>query len=550
MTNNRTPDPTTPARLEAAGFCVLPLESHKKHALFKWSEDIRGKGRAFANAFFQDKCATKAATTTGWALLPKHYDDPRLVILDVDAYDTAQADVEATLYGEDTDPPEGHTVARSPSGGLHFYYRLPEDLPPKRLPTEFALSSDVKGEMRVSGERNNLVVLPGSVVLNKKGKLGRYELVSGDILNPPYLPESLTARLLARVPATQDSPKDGRLPTEAEHLLDTIGYIPDGSVKHGTWNVWISRVGEMLGRIWARDRPDDGTVNRFWSAMQPKFDMTTDTVEPDNFSKILRSGYQTGRKNAESYGPRDKHPTETDLRAEIQGVCGGPIWLTENLSQENKREGFTLGFGGSAKRPHEAKKTAEIKSLSDVVELLGLILRITDADPDEFSRSPLMVQPGWQKQLKVYLLANREQEWAGIPLLTALQIALENAGLDALRNGHIGWDHNTQGCPTEDGRNRRAVATSAWWYVNGADVTLMLGTALVDDMARDYGTAGRNALRKDLGLKEAKGFAGVSGQKAHSVMLRDMPDAKWKAAVEAEILKQAQKRSGNGDNQQ
>ena len=541
---SRKPDSTHAARLQAAGFCVMPLESHRKHSTFKWGDDIRGKGQDFCSRFFQDQCNRRASTTTGWALLPKQFDQPKLLILDVDAYDAPQSDVEAALYGKDTDPPEGHTVVQSPSGGLHFYYRLPESCLPKALPTEFSLSEAARGEVRVSGEMNRLVVLPGSVVMNKKGQLARYELLSGDLLDPPWAPEGLIHRLRDRVPATQDAPSRDRLPTEAEHLLVTIGYIPDNSVKRGGWNNWIAQVGEMLGRIWARDRPDDATVNRFWSVMRAKFDGAAD---PDEFGTAFRSGYQTGRKNADSYGAKDKHPTETMLKVEVQNVCGGPLWLVENVSQERKREGFTMGFGGSAKRPHEAKRTADIKSLSDNTELLGHVLKISDADPDAFTQSPFVRQPGWIKQLKISLFSNREINYAGLPMETVLQHALEDAGMDAVRNAQVG-EYAAEGCPTEPGKNRKAWATSAWWHVDGATLWLRLGTALVDDMVREFGPAGARCLKKQLKVQDPTGFQGAAGQKAYKIALADLPDELWKSKIEEEVTKvllKRRKRDGN-----
>jgi hypothetical protein len=481
------------------------------------------------------------ARSTGWAILPKHFDPQKILILDVDAYETDRQTIEDTLYGQGVIPPKGHTVVQSASGGLHYWYRLPENF--GRIPETYALSGEVKGETRLSSSRNQLAILPGSVVLNKKGQLGKYELLEGDLLDPPLIPESLLARLTARTPVTEhERPSDQKLPTEAEHLLDTIRYIPDGSVKRGVWNIWISQIGQVLGRVWARDRPDDGTVNLFWEVVAPKFDGEAD---PSEFSTALRSGYQTGRNNQDKYAPRDKHPSATDVTTEIINICRGPLALIENLSQQGKREGYTLLFGGSPKRPHEAKRSLQMKTMTDPDELLGNIVRITDADGDDMAQSPLSRQTNWLKQLRRNLIEARGVDRPGLEVEQSILFALEDLGETAVRQGNIGTKAG-EGCPTGSGRSGRgrSYLTSCWWQAIEADVLMWLGTSKVDEVIRNNGltpSEGKKMISK-LGVEGPVSFpSGPKGAKAYRWELRRAPE-EFQAMISAELIEHSKRK--------
>jgi len=520
---------------------VLPLEGYSKHPRYPFKDKDLD--------YFHRKMTSLAARSTGWALLPRPADPVPFFVLDVDSYDVSTGDIERVLYGDNVMPPKKHCVVTTPSGGRHYYYRLPKDVHYSALPSEFewfepetasrpgSSAYTIKGEVRVSSPKNIIIVLPGSVGFPKKETsegdvkpqttLGQYIQTEGSILDPPEVPDCLLVRLTTRTPRTaplSEREESRKLPTEAEHLLAVWGLVPNQSIPHGTWNVTISQAGQQLGRMWARRTPSDPVVERFWQVLGQKFESTPEHApDPASFGTAFRSGYQTGRKNAESYAPREKFPTATDLDSEIRSVCGGPLHITENLSQDGKRDSFTLMFGGSPKRPQDVKKAITVRSITDPVELLGNIVRITAADPDKVSRSPLNNQPGWIKQLKVNLMATRGVDRAGLPLLDQVREMLKDAGETAAENGSIGRNP-LEGCPMVSGggaKKQRKVQDSCWWELQSTQATLHIGARWLESAIHRHGADGRRVLGK-LGVEKAKGYRGVGQQKGHRILLADV----------------------------
>lgn len=493
------PNPGEAAALAARGYNVLPLQQYRKHPSFAWKNK--------SQVFYTAQMSALGATTTGWALKLDRNDPIKIIVLDIDAYNLTQEEIEAVLY-PNTSADSNLCVVQSPSGGFHYYYQVPSDAKMKSFPDEYDLGSGVKGELRISDRRNRLILLPGSMATNKQGDLGMYKKLSGSLDSLPDLPGQLLARLSARPAAAVDYPGQAKvaLPTEAEHLLATIAMIADDSFPRGGWNDWIAQTGEQVGRMWARPSPTDAVVERFWQGMAPKFQ--GGDADPNEFALAFRSGYRTGRNNAETHNtPRDKFPTATDVTSEIRSVCGGPLSLVENVTREGATESYTLLFDGSPKRPEEAKKSVTLKNLGDAATLLGNILRISNADPDSLAKSPLS-QAAWLRQMKVNLMAERGIDRQGRPVAECLQHLIEDEGDQAARNNWIGITQS-EGCPREPHTNRRRWGTASWWHIEGADAILYVGSQVVDKMVMRFGSDGRKAIKK-LGLGKPVNFSGAS----------------------------------------
>ena len=97
-------------------------------------------------------------------------------------------------------------------------------------------------------------------------------------------------------------------------------------------------------------------------------------------------GWSVGSKNGEKYQAREKNPTVTDIKAECEGVFGAVPWMVEVYDSQGKLKETLVGFGGSAKRRHEATKVA---ALADLRTLLPTLATLASAALDTVARSPL-----------------------------------------------------------------------------------------------------------------------------------------------------------------
>ena len=348
-----------------------------------------------------------AGDATGAALCPAEDDPVKLLIIDIDAY---SADLETVWFamapGETR--PEGMGIVRSASGGWHFWFRLPEDTDIRKLPADIDLGRGISGELRVSGPARRLIMLPGSVVTNKHGQAGRYtslaKLVPAEMPEPPDI---LMSRILARRGTGQNErATEGGIATEVHHLLSMLELIDE--IPEGTRNNVISRIGQIMGRIGPSGKPSEGLLQAIWGKLQPK----VGNLDQGEFRIAVQSGWKTGRKNADTYSPREKHPTITDIREECDAVFGFTPWLCEVRDSSGKTKEWQVGFGGSAKRRNEASSVTKVKDLGEV---LPTLTRLGNADPDTVVRSPLFVQVGWTKALNFMLQAERGVDQMGIP---------------------------------------------------------------------------------------------------------------------------------------
>ena len=349
-----------------------------------------------------------SGNATGAALCPTTSDPTRLLILDMDTYGITFDELWHNISpGEDL--PKGTGIVKSASGGWHLWFSIPEEINADSLPAEVDLGGGMRGEVRVSGKAKRLIMLPESKVTNKHGKEGKYveiQPIKLDELPPP--PPSFLSRICARqTKHPRDRDTEMRLPTEVMHLLSLLETMDN--VEHGMMNTTVSRVGQVLGRMGIPGKPSDALMSRLWDTLAPKLDSKFDQT---SFQRAINSGWKTGKKNADTYSPREKHPTVTDIREEAEAIFGAIPWLCEVRDSNGKTKEWQIGFGGSAKRRGEAKHITKVKDLNEV---LPTLTRNSNADPDTVVRSPLFIQPGWSKAFEFMLRSERGVDQLGVP---------------------------------------------------------------------------------------------------------------------------------------
>jgi len=345
---------------------------------------------------------------TGAALCPAPKDPTTLLILDMDTYGVGLEELWHNISpGEEI--PKGTGVVQSASAGWHIWFALPLEIDPNTLPAEIDFGNGMRGEVRTSGKSKRLIMLPGSKVTNKLGKPGVYKAMGNWTLDElPAPPPSLLSRICARKSKNpRDRDNETRLPTEAMHLLSLLKGMDD--IEHGMMNTTVSRVGQVLGRMGIPGKPSDALMSRLWDTLSPKLD---DQFDQESFQRAINSGWKTGRKNSESFSPREKHPTVTDIREEAEAIFGHVPWLCEVRDSNGKTKEWQIGFGGSAKRRDEARHVTKVK---DLTEVLPTLTRISNADPDTVVRSPLFIQPGWSKAFEFMLRSERGVDQLGVP---------------------------------------------------------------------------------------------------------------------------------------
>ena len=392
------------ANLSEQGYWVFPTNGRRKFPTQfggkKWDALIKQGEHEVAHAYLVQEAGT------GAALCPQKSDPIPLLILDLDTYGMAFNDLWSRL-SPDSPLPLNTGVVASPSGGFHIWFRLPPDIVAERLPASFDFGQGLTGEIRVSAKACRLIMLPESLVTNKNGKAATYNIVSGS-LEPetlPFPPETLAARLVAR-PNQGKQTEVGGKPTEALHFLDLLELL--GDIPEGSRNNTLARIGQVMGRLHPGKGIDPELVAAIWSKMSPKLG---DFKQPE-FRTTVNSGWATGSKNGEKYQAREKNPTVTDVKAECESVFGHTPWLVEVFDSSGKLKETLVGFGGSAKRRHEASKVA---ALTDLKQALPTLTRLASAPMDTVARSPLFIQPGWGKVLDFMMHVEKGVDHLGIP---------------------------------------------------------------------------------------------------------------------------------------
>lgn len=394
-------------KLSEVGYWIFPVRGRKKYPTSlrgkKWDEFLNQNERELLHAHL----ISGGSDITGAAICPQSSDPVPLLILDVDTYGLAFDDLWAHLSpGEG--PPPGLLAVLSSSGGHHIWFALPPDTNPDRLPATFDFGEGVKGEIRASTKARRLLMLPGSLAMNKHGKPSRYKILRGE-LDPttlPYPPSSLLARLVARTDQGK-AEETAQTPTELAHLLEDIVPRIGGTVEEGGRNNFVAHLGQVAGRLHPASRPDSDLVISVYKQVQ---EVLGDFPEKE-FRVAFSSGWSTGSKNASKYQAKEKHPTVTDVRSECESIFGATPWLVEVRDSSGKIKEYLVGFGGSAKRRHEATRTTSIR---DLREILPTLTRLSSAPMDVVARSPMFIQTGWAKVLEYMLLSEKGVDQLGV----------------------------------------------------------------------------------------------------------------------------------------
>jgi len=391
--------------LSERGYWVFPTKNRQKFPTQfngrKWDSFIKQGDHELAHAYLMREKGT------GAALCPQSSDPIPLLILDLDTYGMEFEDVWSKV-SPDAPVPKGTCIVASPSGGYHLWFKLPPDIIATRLPATIDFGNGVTGEIRVSSKSCRLIMLPESLVTNKNGKAAKYKVAEG-CLNPDelaYPPETLAARLVAR-PNQGKQTETGGKPTEALHFLELIELL--GEIPEGNRNNLVSRIGQVMGRLHPGKGIDPELVAATWERLSGKLGK----FKQHEFRIAMNSGWSTGSKNGEKYQAREKNPNVTDVKAECESVFGHTPWMVEVFNSTGKLKETLVGFGGSAKRRHEATKVA---SLTDLKQALPTLTRLASAPMDTVARSPLFIQPGWGKVLDFMMQVEKGVDHLGVPV--------------------------------------------------------------------------------------------------------------------------------------
>jgi hypothetical protein len=351
-----------------------------------------------------------ANSVTGAAISLSPSDPVPLLILDYDLDHPAPWE---QVWEESTGGlpvPQNLAITQSTSGGYHFWFQLPDAK--TKLPDKFRFTENLQGEIRASSRPKTMLMLPGSVAINKAGNPGSYAVVHGsleDLAQLPVPPTPLTARLMARPTSerTQMAEEEDGIPTEVAHLLEVLTALP--AYQKGEMNTRIAQVGQMIGRMYPRENLPEHLLAKLWDILKEKLDRDFDQK---SFRKAVNSGWKTGRANAGKYQAREKHPTVSDVDLECRALFGGELWMKRMIDSTGKEVGIIIGVGASAKRPEEADVTVSLNGLDEVLPSLA---RVCKSDPDIVVRNPLFIQPGWRNVLEFALKQRSSIEPLGLP---------------------------------------------------------------------------------------------------------------------------------------
>ena len=495
----------TAIELSEAGYWVFPTKNRQKFPTQfhgrKWDALIKQGEHELAHAYLIREEAT------GAALCPQASDPVPLLILDLDTYgmdfDTVWAKV-----SPDADLPKGTCVVASPSGGYHLWFRLPPDVIASRLPASVDFGGGVAGEIRVPSKSCRLIMLPDSLVTNKNGKAAKYQVAQGELVPEKlaYPPETLAARMVAR-PNQGKQTETGGKPTEALHFLDVLELL--GEIPEGNRNNLVARIGQVMGRLHPGKGVDPELVNAVWDKVGPKLGQFKET----EFRTAMNRGWSTGSKNGEKYQAREKNPTVTDVKAECEGVFGHTPWMVEVFDSTGKLKETLVGFGGSAKRRHEATKVA---SLTDLKQALPTLTRLSSAPMDTVSRSPLFIQPGWAKVLDFMMQVEKGVDHLGVPVEDRFWELLDEWARIAA--GHLlfleGWTEK---------RPQGAVTPFIVWPLDDSPPTLVLPPMIQESLLTRLGDIPKARSLKKKYLLEKTLVGMRSGSKVWCLPLGQLP---------------------------
>ena len=221
--------------LSEKGYWVFPTRNRQKYPTTfsnrSWDTFIEANDQELLHAHLLHEAGT------GAALCPQATDKVPLLILDLDTYGMEFDDLWKHICpGEEV---QDELIVGSPSGGFHIWFKLPDSIDAEKLPATFDFGEGITGEVRASSKARRLIMLPGSLAVNKNGKPAKYKILRGN-LKPdelPHPPPSLMARLVAR--KDQGKADEGKQPTEVMHLIGLLEQVE--TVTEGDRNNFIAR---------------------------------------------------------------------------------------------------------------------------------------------------------------------------------------------------------------------------------------------------------------------------------------------------------------------
>lgn len=416
------------------GYWCVPLMDRRKFAL-----DIGGRtiseffeNPSLGHAELLARCHVAKPAATGWALILQPTDPVKLVVIDSDSYGIS-AEQAWTDFGLSDVPLPPYI--RSASGGHHFWFRWDMDeLADKnasidKLPGKFSLPA-VKGDIRASNVPRLLIVLPGTRAINHQKTVGEYVAAPGfpDIEQLPPLPRHLYRRLTFNENQSQQRTEDGDrpLPTEATHFLDLLG--PE-AFSHGEMNIDVSKAGQVLGRCLGWKAPSDKAINEAWNTIKPLLD---DDFDDRSFRTAFASGWKRGAANRQAHGAASDIPVATEVMDEAVRLFGGLPSLIEVLDSAGKTHEYILTIGGSKNTP--GGRTVGLPKIEDAVEALT---RLSGAELDVVTQSPLFVLGKWRKALHFTLMVGRNIDTLGISPEETVWERLRQLARGAASSGNI-----------------------------------------------------------------------------------------------------------------
>lgn len=350
---------------------------------------------------------------TGAALCPRHTDRNQLFIVDVA---DVGGDVAAawSALGCEGDPDSAVGIVRTPSGGHHFWFSLPHALKADDIPSNYDFGRGVRGEVRASRSSPSFIMLPGSMGRSPQdGALREYEEVQTiDLERLPPPPQPLLRRLMASTPreTVDESAWVGSLARLARHAAGSTEAALD--------------VATILGR--QRGGKPASSDREAIARM-----LGVDIGSPEMTAAVNR-GWKAGAK---LHGvDTSSDPTASDAAREAAHLFGDTPWLLESRDTRGAVSSLVVGIGGSASRTHEARRTAKIQNAS---QALVALTRISGADLDDVSRSPLHKRPEWHRQFVLFLEGTKSVVMLGASPETMLFSICGEWLLTAARDGNV-----------------------------------------------------------------------------------------------------------------
>ena len=426
---------TEPLQLLEQGYWCVPLFDRRKYSTQIGGRDWGDYFEApeLGHSELLARAAMVGDTASGWALILQPTDPVKLVVIDSDSYGISAEQAWSDFGLSDVAMPP---YVRSASGGHHFWFRWSSNemqadpnASINRLPSKFTLPA-VRGDIRASNAPRLLIVLPGTRAVGHQKKVGTYTASPGfpSVDKLPPFPKHLYRRLTFNETKPTERPIDGerQLPTEATHFLDLLG---KDAFAMGAMNIDVAKAGQVLGRCLGWKTPSDKAFADAWLAIKPLLD---DDFDDRSFRTAFASGWKRGAANRQAHGAATDIPVATEVMDEAVRLFGGLPSMVEVLDSAGKTHEFILSIGGSDHKP--GGRTCGLPKVEDAVEALT---RLSGAELDVVTQSPLFVLGKWRKALHFTLMVNRTIDTLGISPEEAVWERLRALARGAASSGNI-----------------------------------------------------------------------------------------------------------------